>query len=230
MTAIRYDILVAGNNLRLRDDFLGISTIVLLDIGGEHILFDTGGYISRLGLLKRLAERGLKPGDIGTVFLSHLHFDHAHNVDLFPDATFIVSRAEWDYAANPHPDDLMMPWGIREELSGRRLHLVDGDGEIRPGLHHFPAPGHTPGCHALHFDCPERGRVVIAGDAIKYAKEAISGRCDMAFDTIEAGTRTIQRILAMADRIVPGHFCELVRLPNGNFGWDSQSELALIVR
>jgi len=37
--------------------------------------------------------------------------------------------------------------------------------------------------------------VIIAGDAIKYAKEAILKRCDMAFDQIDVGTRTIQRIL-----------------------------------
>lgn len=227
---ISYDILIQGNNLRLRDDFLGLSSVVLLTVSGEHVLFDTGGYISRLGLLKRLAERGLNPGDIGTVFLSHLHFDHAHNVDLFPDATFIVSRAEWNYAANPHPEDLMMPWGIREELSRRKLQLIEGEGEIRPGLRHFPAPGHTPGCTALQFGCSGRGNVVIAGDAIKYAKEAITGRCDMAFDTIEAGTASIRRILDVADRIVPGHFQELIRLPNGNFTWDSQSELALVIR
>lgn len=69
--------------------------------------------------------------------------------------------------------------------------------------------------------------VVIAGDAIKYAKEAINGQCDMAFDTIEAGTRSIQHILAIADRIVPGHFSELTRLPNGNFSWDARTEPGL---
>jgi glyoxylase-like metal-dependent hydrolase (beta-lactamase superfamily II) len=193
-------------------------------------LFDTGGYISRLGLLKRLRERGLEPSDISTVFLSHLHFDHAHNVDLFHDARIVVSRTEWEYVGNPHPEDVLIPWGIREQLSQGHLELVEGEGELDEGIFYFPAPGHTPGCYALHFDSIDRGRVVIAGDAIKYAKEAILAQCDMAFDTKAAGTATIQRILAMADRIVPGHFPELVKTATGTFSWESEMPLNLLVR
>ncbi|MCK5749876.1 MAG: MBL fold metallo-hydrolase, partial [Oricola sp.] len=165
-----------------------------------------------------------------TVFLTHLHFDHAHNIDLFPEARFIVSSREWDYAANPHPKDILMPWRIHEQLEQANLDLIDGEGEIEPGLSYFPAPGHTPGCYALTFVEPGGKRVVVAGDAIKYVKEAILARCDMAFDTIEAGTASIQRILAMADRIVPGHFPELVKQENGAFSWDSEASLDLVIR
>ena len=98
-----YEILVQGNSLRLRDGFLGISTIGLIHTGTGPILFDTGGYVTRLALLRALADRGLKPADIPLVFLSHLHFDHAHNVDLFTHSRFLVSKAEWDYVDNPIP-------------------------------------------------------------------------------------------------------------------------------
>ena len=61
--------------------------------------------------------------------------------------------------------------------------------------------------------------MIVAGDALKYAKEAILRRCDMAFDTTEAGTATIQQMLERADRIVPGHFPELIRQSDGAFAW-----------
>ena len=225
-----YEIIVHGNNLRLKDDFLGMSNVTLIRSEDGPILFDTGGYISRLGLLKQLRERGLSPSDVRTVFLSHLHFDHSHNIDLFPNAKFIVSRREWHYVGNPHPDDILMPWGVREWLSEHALELIDGEGVVARGISYFPAPGHTPGCYALSLDTANSGCVVIAGDAIKYAKEVVLRRCDMAFDTLEAGTASIERILAMADRIVPGHFPELIRTADGAFSWTDVAPLYLQVR
>ena len=70
---------------------------------------------------------------------------------------------------------------------------------------------------------------MIAGDAFKYPKEAVSRKCDMAFDTIAAGTATIERIIDMADRIIPGHFPELIK-QDGQFTWEDASEFPLMVR
>lgn len=227
---IEYEVIIRGNNLRLRDDFLGMSSISLIRLPQGVMLVDTGGYIARLGLLKALRDRGLKPADVKYVFLTHLHFDHSHNIDLFPNATFFVSRAEWDYSLNPHPEDILMPWCIHEQLHKGSLQIIDGEGLLFPGLTYFPTPGHTPGCTSLQFVAPDGARIIIAGDAIKYAKEAIMARCDNAFDTIETGTRSIQRILQSADRIVPGHFPELIRLENGAFSWHDSAEFSLLVR
>ena len=55
---VAYDILATGSNLRLKQDFLGISSIVLVHAGGAKMLFDTGGYIARYGLLDALKARG----------------------------------------------------------------------------------------------------------------------------------------------------------------------------
>lgn len=226
----RYRLLVKGNNLRLKNDFLGMSNVTLIEAKSGLMLFDTGGYISRLGLLKALADSGLRPQDIKTVFLSHLHFDHAHNIDLFAHAHIFVSRREWDYAADPHPDDLLLPWGMRAQLEKSSIELIEGEGVLDEGMSFFPTPGHTPGHFSLQLETADNGRVVIAGDAIKYAKEAILRRCDMAFDTLENGTASIERILAVADRIVPGHFPELIRLENGSFYWEESAPFELLVR
>lgn len=224
-----YDVLMPGSNLKLETGFLGISTVALLEAGGRKILYDTGGYTSRAGLRAALKARGLEPKDIDVVFLSHLHFDHTHNVNMFEHAKILVSNTEWDYAKKPHPDDDFMPFGIHAYLETLDLEFYEGEGELEPGLSFFPAPGHTPGLHSLTFESEDRGTIVIAGDAIKYPKEAMLRQCDMAFDTIESGTATIGKILDMGDVIVPGHFVEFRRTDSG-IVWDGETNLNLIVR
>lgn len=224
-----YDIIVHGNNLRLRDGFLGLANVTLIRGAAGPMLVDTGGYVTRTTLVAALADRGLAPADIRVVFLSHLHFDHAHNIDLFPHAKVLVSRAEWDYAKRPAEEDLFMPWGIHGQLEKHDLELIAGEGQVTDRVTFFPAPGHTPGSFAVALETDRLGTVVIAGDAIKYAKEAINAACDMAFDSAAAGTRSIERILAMADRIVPGHFPELIRTATG-VTWTDAAELPLLIR
>lgn len=223
------DVLVPGSSLKLKSGFLGISTVALLEAGGRKILYDTGGYTSRNALRDALKARGLAPSDIDVVFLSHLHFDHTHNLNMFEHAKVLVSKTEWEYAKNPHPDDDFMPFGIHAYLETLDLEFYEGEGELEPGLEFFHAPGHTPGIHSLKFESGDRGTVVIAGDALKYPKEAMLRRCDMAFDTLDAGTRTIERILEMGDVIIPGHYCEFRRTDNG-IVWDGETDLTLIVR
>jgi N-acyl homoserine lactone hydrolase len=227
--AVDYDIIVRGNNLAFRGGYFALANATLIFTGDGPVLFDTGHYCNRPSLLEGLHGHGLAPGDVKAVFLSHLHFDHCNNIDLFPAARVYVSEREWDYVAAPHEKDLFVPWLIRDQLKRHDLALIAGEGRICEGVRWFPAPGHTPGSFALDLDTHDKGRVVIAGDAIKYAKEAIAGRCDMVFDTAEAGAATIRHILAIADRIVPGHFPELVKR-DGVFVWDEPAELPLLIR
>ena len=44
-----------------------------------------------------IAALGLKPDDITDIFLSHMHWDHAGGVDLFPAARVWVQKDEYDY-------------------------------------------------------------------------------------------------------------------------------------
>ncbi|MEL6774234.1 MAG: MBL fold metallo-hydrolase [Pseudomonadota bacterium] len=224
----RYSVLVTGNALRLRDDFLGISSVVLVETAGQRWLIDAGGPVTRGSLKRALRDRGLGPGDIDAIFLSHLHFDHAWNLDLFPHARLHVSAAELAYAADPHPEDDLIPEGLLERLSARGVEVLEGEGVLAPGLTVLPAPGHTPGLYAAEV-ATAAGPVLLACDAIKYPKEVMSRRCDLAFDAIETGTATIARLLERAERIVPGHAPEMHRTAEG-WTWDSAAEFPLMVR
>lgn len=227
--AIDYDIIVKGNSLSVRGGSLALANVTLVSTADGPILFDTGHYCNRPALLKGLAKHGLEPSALAAVFLSHLHFDHSNNIDLFPNAKVFVSRREWDYAKKPHKDDMFMPWLIHDMLGRYTVEFLDGERKLAAGITALPVPGHTPGSYALVLDGTPKGRVVLAGDAIKYVKEVINRRNDMCFDEPEAGRRSIDRMLALGDRIVPGHFPELVKC-EGGFTWEEPAEFALLVR
>lgn len=227
---IDYEILVKGNNLRFSCGYCGLANLTLVKTELGPMMFDVGHTVNRQGLVAGLKARGLTPSDVPYVFLSHLHVDHVMNIGLFPFSTKVfVSRAEWDYAAEPHPDDPWVPWLIREQLQKYDLQLLDGEGELLPGLRYFPVPGHTPGCMALTFESGDRGRIVLAGDALKFPREMLQEGSDHAFDSHENASASIRKILAMADRIVPGHFPEMIRRGD-TFLWDEPAELTLLIR
>lgn len=227
---IDYEILVKGNNLRFACGYCGLANLTLIKTPEGPIMFDVGHTVNRQGLVAGLKARGLTPADVPRVFLSHLHVDHVMNIGIFPYSTKVyVSRIEWEYAADPHPEDPWVPWLIREQLQKYDLQLIEGEGELVPGVRYFPVPGHTPGSMALDFDVKDKGRVVLAGDALKFPREMLQQGADHAFDSHENASASIRLMLSMADRIVPGHFPEMIRRGD-TFLWDEPAELTLLIR
>lgn len=47
----------------------------------------------------QLRKRGLDPGEVPIVVMTHLHLDHSSAISEFPNSTFVVSEAEWHFAA-----------------------------------------------------------------------------------------------------------------------------------
>jgi glyoxylase-like metal-dependent hydrolase (beta-lactamase superfamily II) len=48
----------------------------------------------------QLRERGLEPGEIPVVVMTHMHLDHTSAISEFPRSTFVVSETEWQAAAH----------------------------------------------------------------------------------------------------------------------------------
>ena len=93
----RYTILLPGIPVSSNRGALGWSTVALIETGGLRILFDTGSYGDRSLLIERLQALPLDPQALDAVFISHLHYDHCQNIDLFGNVPLLVSERELRY-------------------------------------------------------------------------------------------------------------------------------------
>lgn len=132
----------------------------------------------------QLRARGVDPADVRTVVMTHLHYDHTSGIGQFPDATYVVDRAEWAAASTggffqgyaPAHLDLAQDWRTVDLAAAPPAegfdHVLDllGDGSIRLAA----TPGHTNG-HLSVLARVESGDLLLTGDAA-YARKSIAER------------------------------------------------------
>ena len=158
--------------------------------------------------------------DVDYVFITHFHYDHCSNVDLFPNAKIVVSKRGFEAATDPtrtKPVDADKEF-IEYLLSVRDRVMPVEEGEILPGIRTFWAGGHTISSQAFVVDT-EEGSVVFASDSIFLYKNMELGI------PIGVGRKVEERIWSMdllkdaGDIVIPGHDPEvLVRHPGGRIG------------
>ena len=107
-----------------------------------------------------LSDVGLKPEDIDTVILTHLHADHVELAGQFANAKFVVQKSELDFALNPHP--ATAAFFNKELFNGLDFQILDGDEEIVDGVKVLLTPGHTAGGQSVAVDT-DSGKAVITG-------------------------------------------------------------------
>jgi N-acyl homoserine lactone hydrolase len=99
------------------------------------VVVDTGGFSMRTMLLKRFAERGLKPAEVTDLLLTHSHHDHSVNYPMFCNARIVIGAHELDWS-------LTVPWGetpvpefyMRELKNYPKLHTAKEGEEVFPGI------------------------------------------------------------------------------------------------
>jgi glyoxylase-like metal-dependent hydrolase (beta-lactamase superfamily II) len=158
---------------------------------------------------------GLDPARIEDVIVTHMHYDHAGNHDLFPNATFHIQDREMAYCTGRcmchqelrmafEPEDVAAM--VRRLFEGR-LQFHDGSSELAPGLSVHHVGGHTSGLQVVRVHT-SRGWVVLASDATHlYANLEQARPYPIVYnvgDMLE-GFETVKRLAESPAHIVPGH-------------------------
>lgn len=118
-----------------------------------------------------LKAAGVDVKDVEMVVLTHLHWDHAGNCDLFPDARVVVQEHELRYAIAPgrfFRRGYLSPesgWPFPPGFIVPNISTVRGEVEIAQGVSVVPVPGHTPGSQAVLVQTA-KGPFCIMGDAM----------------------------------------------------------------
>ena len=68
------------------------STAYLIKLNNQNILIDTSSEENQQELLKDLNQLNITPKDINTLILTHSHYDHIGNNDLFKNAKLITNK------------------------------------------------------------------------------------------------------------------------------------------
>jgi N-acyl homoserine lactone hydrolase len=138
-------------------------------------------------LAAQLEQLGLKPDDVKMMAVSHTHPDHTGNVELFPQATLYVQKAEYDWpGANNEPR--FKPSHPVELLAGDKD--VFGDGSVTI----LSTPGHTPGHQSLLVKLPKTGAVVLSGDAVHFKDNWDNRRVPSMNANKDQSTASMQKI------------------------------------
>jgi glyoxylase-like metal-dependent hydrolase (beta-lactamase superfamily II) len=188
------------------------------------ILIDTGFSDETAERRQRVVQRcpigslallGVAPDELRDVVLTHLHFDHAGNLDKLPNATFHLQDAEMAYATGRYMrfsccskayelDDVVRL--LRLNYAGR-IAFYDGAAELCPGVCLHRVGGHTAGLQFVRI-WTRRGWLVLASDASHFYENfeasrpfSIAFHVGQMLDTFTA----LRRLASAPELIVPGH-------------------------
>lgn len=159
----------------------------LIQNDDRTIVVDTG--FSKAGGEKRkrttlypvaqlMTDFGAEPQSAPDVIVTHAHYDHIGNLDLFPDSTIHIAEQELDFWDGPHAHRTMFHHSVedddlrylRQAVKEGRVHTFRGRHELAPGVEMIEVGGHTPGQLMVKVNTSE-GVVLLASDAIHYYEE-----------------------------------------------------------
>lgn len=152
-------------------------SFLIIDENNIPLLVDTGFDINHIPgsdsrgikneehqLEYNLKKYGFTPKDIKTVIQTHLHWDHAANINLFTEAEIFVQKAEFEGLFNlmENEETSYAPFHWIDSLT--RFRLVDGDCEIKPGIKIIMSSGHTEGHQSVQINTADK-TVLLIGDS-----------------------------------------------------------------
>ena len=196
-------IIMGGYSINTDQTRLGLCTVTLIR-GDTLSIVDVAHFGRRNLLVDQLAAQNISPNDIGRVILTHAHWDHSQNTDLFPNAEIVIHAAELEYSKNPRAGDLATARYFANTLLEQNVRPVTAETELEPGVRIIETPGHTRGHISVIAETPA-GPVCIGGDAMSDAGAVARGTPAIIFWSEADARASIQKIISTASTIYPGH-------------------------
>ena len=196
----------------------------LLRGAGREVVVDTGFSAAMAAKRQRQHLRcpteglrllGCDARGVKDVVITHLHYDHVGNFELFPAATFHLQDLEMNYATGRHMGQAVFRGayevedvvGMVRSVYAGRVRFRHGDAEIAPGISVHLIGGHTMGMQVVRV-ATRRGRVVLASDASHLYANMEEVRPFPIVYSVADMVAGYDRLLALADspaHIIPGH-------------------------
>ncbi|MCE8044391.1 N-acyl homoserine lactonase family protein [Halomonas daqingensis] len=229
-----YAIKYAQHERRTRENFLGgdihdgpmaMDYFIWVIRNALHtIIVDTGFDQAMADKRKRrivrpveegLAKLGIAPTEVKDVVLTHLHYDHAGNHHLFPNARFHVQERELAFCTGRcmcHPE-INHPYAVEDvkvmidRLFSGRLSFREPEDVLLPGITLHRVGGHSDGLQILRVST-ERGWVVLASDAAHYFANLVLRLAYPVVFNLRDMFEGYKRVRELADseaHVIPGH-------------------------
>ncbi|HLH30578.1 MAG TPA: N-acyl homoserine lactonase family protein [Terriglobia bacterium] len=157
----------------------------------------------------------IDPAKVEDVIITHMHYDHSGNHDMFPNARFHIQDREMQFCTGRYMSHEFMRWPFDAEdvsamirrLFAGRLVFHNGDEEIAPGLSVHHVGGHTMGMQIVRVET-RRGTVVLASDASHLYGNIERGLpYPIAYNMAEVleGYRRAYALASSREHVIPGH-------------------------
>ena len=197
------DLLMRGYTLNTDQGRWEYSMVTLIR-GQSNILVDTGPHSRRDYLNQMHAAKGMSADDIDIVILSHAHWDHVQNIDLFPRARIVANPVEVEYSRAPRKGDWATATYFAATLEDHEVQQATEGMEVEPGVKVVETPGHTKGHISILVET-RGGTVAISADALPGAPSVFTGLPALIFwDEAEAAT-SVKKLLQTSRVFYPGH-------------------------
>jgi glyoxylase-like metal-dependent hydrolase (beta-lactamase superfamily II) len=162
-----------------------------------------------------LAAIGIEPRDVRDIIVSHMHYDHVGNHELFPAARYHVQDDEMAFCTGRSMCHAVMrsPFEARDvqsmvgKLFAGRVVFHNGTSTLAPGITLHKVGGHTRGLQVVRVQT-QRGFVVLASDAAHFYANWQQRRPFPIVDNIAAyldAYDIIEGLASSPDHIIPGH-------------------------
>jgi glyoxylase-like metal-dependent hydrolase (beta-lactamase superfamily II) len=189
--------------------------VILLDTGFNREMGKKRGRTILRPVDEGLAVLGIKPDTVEDVIISHMHYDHAGNNGMFPQATYHLQDDEIAYCTGRcmchhilahayEPEDVK---AMVDRVFDGKVHFHDHVSQVAQGITVHRVGGHTRGLQVTRVNT-KRGAVVLGSDASHFYANFQQIRPFPVVDSVSdmiAGYETMNRLASSRRHIVPGH-------------------------